>query len=493
MNPKVIFIDDEPHILKAFVRLFRKEEIDIFTSTSPEEVCQLIQTETFALIVSDQRMPELEGTKLLERVRDLSPATIRIILTGYADKDAAIEAINQGSVYRFLTKPWNDDELRNEVKRAIDEYTLRQENRRLQELTQSQNDELKDLNQNLERKVKERTEKVTLLNQQLKQGFIGSIRAMAQLGEMHSSDLGEHAKRVTIITGQIAKQLGYQLDELFQINSAALLHDIGKIELPANLLSKPYDKLIPAEQRLVQNHVLLGEQIAQMVPSLEKAAVLIRHHHERFNGSGYPDGLKGEEIPLGSRIIGVADYYDHLQNSRSSSQQKSPEAILESMGRLTGTWFDPKVVSALHQYLIPDEHQSVLLKYFKDRTAGTPRQEPITQSQQAETSHLQSQVQQQTRQEHPLNEDVDVTVEQDQRVRPYELKLGMTLSRDLFSNSGGLLLPRGTVLSPKQLENLKSLSLANPISDRIFVQPENAVHENSSVPSETPLNTPVSA
>ena len=205
MNPKVIFIDDEPQILKAFVRLFRKDDIDLFTTTSPEEVCDLVQTETVALIVSDQRMPEMEGTKLLEHVRDLSPATIRIILTGYADKEAAIEAINQGSVYRFLTKPWNDDELRNEVKRAIDEYTLRQENRRLQELTLSQNEELRDLNQNLELKVKERTEKVTLLNQQLKQGFIGSIRAMAQLGEMHSSDLGEHAKRVTVITGHDCK------------------------------------------------------------------------------------------------------------------------------------------------------------------------------------------------------------------------------------------------------------------------------------------------
>ncbi|QDV51303.1 HD domain-containing phosphohydrolase [Gimesia fumaroli] len=490
MNPKVIFIDDEPHILKAFVRLFRKDQIDIVTTTSPEEVCQLVQAEPFALIVSDQRMPELEGTKLLERVRDLSPATIRIILTGYADKDAAIEAINQGSVYRFLTKPWNDDELRNEVKRAIDEYMLRQENRRLQELTQSQNEELRDLNQNLELKVKERTEKVTLLNQQLKQGFIGSIRAMAQLGEMHSSDLGEHAKRVTVMTGQVAKQLGCNLDELFQINSAALLHDIGKIELPGNLLSKPYDKLIPAEQRQVQNHVLLGEQIAQMVPSLEKAAVLIRHHHERFNGSGYPDGLKGEEIPLGSRIIGVADYYDHLQNSRSSAQQKSPEAILESMGRLTGTWFDPKVVAALHQYLFPDEQQNVLLKYFKDRTADNPRQESVSQTPKAETL-LQKQPNQQTRDDHPLNEDLDVTVEHDRHVRPYELKLGMTLSRDLFSNNGGLLLPRGTILSPKHLENLKSLSLANPISDRIFVEPEMTTDETSSVPAETPLKTPV--
>lgn len=481
MNPKVIFIDDEPHILKAFVRLFRKDEIDIFTTTSPVEVCDLVQKETFALIVSDQRMPEMEGTKLLERVRDLSPATIRITLTGYADKDAAIEAINQGSVYRFLTKPWNDDELRNEVKRAIDEFTLRQENRRLQELTLSQNDELRDLNQNLEFKVKERTEKVTQLNQQLKQGFIGSIRAMAQLGEMHSSDLGEHAKRVTVMTGQIAKQLGCELDELFQINSAALLHDIGKIELPENLLSKPYDKLIPAEQRLVQNHVILGEKIAQMVPSLEKAAVLIRHHHEHFNGSGYPDGLKGEEIPLGSRVICVADYYDHLQYSRLNSQQKSPAAILESMSRLTGSWFDPKVVSALHQYLFPEEHQSTLQKYFKDRTSGHQQ----LQIQQAATA------QQQTKANHPLNEDVDVTVEHDHHVRPYELKLGMTLSRDLFSNNGGLLLPRGTVLSQKHLENLKSLSLANPISDRIFVQPEPTSDKTSSVPAETPLNTPV--
>ncbi len=475
MNPKVIFIDDEPHILKAFVRLFRKDDIEVFTTTSPAEVLELIQNETFDLIVSDQRMPEMEGTKLLEQVRTLSPNTVRIILTGYADKDAAIQAINQGSVYRFLTKPWDDDELRNEVKRAIDEYQLRQENRRLQELTQSQNNELRDLNLNLEWKVKERTEKVTLLNQQLKQGFIGSIRAMAQLGEMHSSDLGEHAKRVTVMTGQIAKQLGFDLDELFQINSAALLHDIGKIELPESLLSKPFDKLIPVEQRMVQNHVILGEKIAKMVPSLEKAAVLIRHHHERFNGTGYPDRLKGEEIPLGSRIISVADFYDHILNSRSNAHSKSPEAILETISRFSGTWFDPKVVSALQRYLLPEEPESLLVKYLNQR--GEVNSQPENQIQTAEKQ--------------TLTEEVDMTVAQDICMRPYELKLGMTLSRDLFSNNGGLLLPRGTVLSQKHLENLKSLSLANPISDRIFVDRQITTKVKNSVPTETPLNTAV--
>lgn len=488
MNPKVIFIDDEPHILKAFIRLFRKDDIDICTTTSPTEVCELVQNDTFALIVSDQRMPEIEGTGLLEQVRAISPHTVRIILTGYADKDAAIQAINQGSVYRFLTKPWDDDELRNEVKRAIEEYSLRQENRRLQELTQSQNNELRDLNQNLELKVKERTEKVTLLNQQLKQGFIGSIRAMAQLGEMHSSDLGEHAKRVTVMTGQIAKQLGFELDHLFQINSAALLHDIGKIELPENLLSKAYDKLIPVEQRMVQNHVLLGEKIAQMVPSLEKAALLIRHHHERFNGTGYPDGLKGEEIPLGSRIICVADFYDHMLNSRSNGHAKSPEAILESISRLSGTWFDPQVVAALQQYLFPTEQESVLVNHFNQQTVRNPHQKAQPQKTKS--------VQQRTRENPPLHDAIDVTVEPDRRVRPYELMLGMSLSRDLYSNNGGLLLPRGTVLSQKHLESLKSLALANPISDRIFVNSQIATNKKktvveNSVPSETPLNTPV--
>lgn len=483
MNPKILFIDDEPHILKAFVRLFRKDNFDVITTSSPTEVCELVKNEQFALIVSDQRMPELEGTKLLEQVRELSPNTIRIILTGYADKDAAIEAINQGSVYRFLTKPWNDDELRNEIKRAIDEFSLRLENKRLQELTLSQNEELRDLNQNLETKVKERTEKVTLLNQQLKQGFIGSIRAMAQLGEMHSSDLGEHSKRVTVMTGQIAKQLGLSMEELFQINSAALLHDIGKIELPDNLLAKPYNKLIPVEQRQVQNHVIMGEKITQMVPSLEKAAVLIRHHHERFDGRGYPDGLKGEEIPLGSRIIFVADYYDHLVNSKSGTQAKSPEAILKSMNQLSGTCFDPQILSALHQYLLPEDHKSELLDYLNTQSVNEPP--PVSQIQPkatVETSHSQN-----TEFESVTEAEIDVTVEQDIRVRPYELKLGMTLSRDLFSNNGALLLPRNTELGERHLESLKSLSLANPISDRIFVNPQ-PVEEKKNTPSkETPL------
>ncbi|WP_144985599.1 HD domain-containing phosphohydrolase [Gimesia aquarii] len=487
MNPKILFIDDEPHILKAFARLFRKDSFDIITTSSPTEVCELVQNDEFALIVSDQRMPELEGTKLLEQVRELSPDTIRIILTGYADKEAAIEAINQGSVYRFLTKPWNDLELRNEIKRAIDEYSLRQENKRLQELTLSQNEELRDLNQNLETKVRERTEKVTLLNQQLKQGFIGSIRAMAQLGEMHSSDLGEHAKRVTVTTGQIGKQLGLSMDDLFQINSAALLHDLGKIELPENLLAKPYNKLIPVEQRQVQNHVILGEKIAQMVPSLEKAAVLIRHHHEHFDGSGYPDGLKGEEIPLGSRVIFVADYYDHLANNKSGAQPKSPEAILKSMKEHSGTWFDPQVLSALHKYLLPEEHESALLDYLNKQSVNdTPEVKQTHKKETVESIHTQH-----SELESVTEAEMDVTVEQDLRLRPYELKLGMTLSRDLFSNNGGLLLPRGTVLGQRHLESLRSLSLANPISDRIFVNSQPVEEKKNTLSKETPQKTPL--
>ena len=160
---KILMVDDEAGVLSACQRALRNEEYELVVTTSPEEALRKVASELYAVVMSDQRMPVMEGAQLLEKVREISNDTVRIMLTGYADIQAAMDAINRGEVYRFLTKPWNDDELRLTLRQAVAQFKLVTENKRLQVLTQEQNAQLTDLNQNLEQKVVERTEEISRL------------------------------------------------------------------------------------------------------------------------------------------------------------------------------------------------------------------------------------------------------------------------------------------------------------------------------------------
>jgi response regulator RpfG family c-di-GMP phosphodiesterase len=348
---RVILIDDEPGVLRALERVLRREPFEVTTTTSPSELLHTLRSQEFAVIVSDQRMPDIQGTELLEQSRSIAPHAVRITLTGYADKDAAIDAINRGSVSRFLTKPWDDDVLRREIRDAVDSYNLRAENRRLLDLTQRQNAELREINENLEARVAGRTAEITRLNQDLRRGFAASIFVIAQLGEMHSPVVGSHSKRVARLAQTLAEELGLSRDEVFTIYSAALLHDIGMTALPADLVSRDFAALNLTERELLKRHVVEGERITGMVPNLSEAAPLVRGHHERWDGAGYPDRLAGQHIPLGARIIAVCDAYDHALNSRTRFTQTSPAAALAEVVRHRGEQFDPHLVDALESHL----------------------------------------------------------------------------------------------------------------------------------------------
>src|SRR5690606_3572118 len=183
------------------------------------------------------------------------------------------------------------------------------------ELSERQNEELKELNENLKQKVMERTWEVLRLNQKLERSFMGAVQAMARLGEMHSRFIGSHANRLAMMSKEIATQLGVSGKDLMQIEVAATLHDIGKTLINPLILKKPEHALTDDERMILREHPVQGEAIVRMVPNNEDAAGYVRHHHERFDGKGYPDGRIATEIPLGSRIIAVANAYDKLLNS----------------------------------------------------------------------------------------------------------------------------------------------------------------------------------
>src|SRR4030067_3039519 len=262
MNPEdcmerthsVLLVDDEENILNALNRTFRKESYRIMTARSGLEGLSVIERERITLVLSDHRMPGMEGVEFLSEVRKKSPETIRLMLTGYADMRAVMNAINQGEVYRFITKPWDDEEIRLIVRDAIHHYDLIIENRELHSLAQRQNIELKDLNNNLEKKVSERTREVEVLYKDLEQNFIDFVRVFMGLLELKSRHLGSHCKRVAALSRRLSERLDLKPDEKLDIEVASLLEDIGTPGFPEKMLRKKPSELDPVEKALLQQH-----------------------------------------------------------------------------------------------------------------------------------------------------------------------------------------------------------------------------------------------
>lgn len=419
-NLKVLFVDDEPGIVRACYRVLRNTGVEVLTTVSAFEAVRLAETHEFAVVVSDQRMPEMEGVQLLEKIRELQPDSIRIILTGYADITAAVDAINRGAVYRFLNKPWDDEQLRSTIRLAVEQYQLLHENRRLLALTARQNEELRQLNESLEHRVVERTREVTELSERQEATLKGSLKILTQLMEVNSSTIGHHSRRVADLAVQIGEQMQLSRDEIRQLEVAALLHDVGKLMLPGHLVRKDRSRLTREERTILQQHAIRGEAIIHAIPFLDDAASYVRHHHEQVNGSGYPDQLRGQAIPLGARIIAVADAWDKQLNDRSTFHTQSAPEVLSWIRSHVNEAFDSSVVRALEAV-------------FREG-------------------------------------DVDDTVVEDIiEVNLADLRPGMILATDIRSDAGALLLPADAKLTAegiRRLRHIENVSLMNGVPVR---------------------------
>lgn len=352
---KVLFVDDEPNILRALKRLMRNQPFKVDICDNPEHAIDMIKGsahhQPYAAIVSDQRMPGMCGAEVLAHVRKHSPHTIRLILTGYADMQSAMDAINRGGAHRYIAKPWDDVMLQDAVRGAVHQYATIMENARLHEEVAEKNEALQRLTKNMEAKVFECTREVIDLNRQLEDSIQGVAGVLASLASHHSDVLGNHSQRVLTTCDALGKQLGLSKDERFQLSVAAQLHDVGKISLSQDILAKPVNNLSPQEMKELQTHPLVGAQLLAQIPHFEEAAMMVRHHHEYYNGSGYPHQLSGRDIPLGARILSVADAYDKHLNQTSTFHATTPEKTLAQLAQQANTHFDPAVVSALKQLI----------------------------------------------------------------------------------------------------------------------------------------------
>jgi response regulator RpfG family c-di-GMP phosphodiesterase len=342
---------------------------------------------------------------------------VRILLTGHSEISATIDAVNKGHIFRYIAKPWEDNDIALSIKQALHQKALERANQGLEELTRKQNEELKDLNANLEQKVKARTEELRQTmgflesaHEKLKKGFITSIRVFSNLIEMREGVMAGHSHRVADIARAIALQMGMKEAEAQDVFLAALLHDVGKIGLPDFLLEKPFANLTSAERLEVMKHPAKGQTALMALEQLNGAAKLIRSHHEHYDGSGYPDRLVGLAIPLGARILVLSNEFDAAQiGTLLNKRLKLADAQLYIQeGR--GHRYDPAVVDAF-------------MNVMRSRSnASQPN--------------------------------LELALQLDQ-VRP-----GMVLSRDLISGHGELLLSKDHQLDASLIGQIKGFKTA---------------------------------
>ncbi len=321
-RPTILVVDDEAMVLNALRRILTSSEWDLLTADSGARALEIMARQPIALIISDQRMPQMSGLELLNKVKSSYPDTVRIVLTGYAEMEIVVKAINQGEVYRFFTKPSNNAELLETIREVLQ----RQQESRYQ---------------------------ISSFSDQLSRANLETVMALAEAIELKDHYTKGHCSRVRDYALRMA--LALNLSETFcrDLVYASLLHDCGKIGISEVILN--INGPLNDDQYLeVQRHPLLGFEMTSKIDYLRPASIIIRQHHERWDGKGYPDRLKAQEISLGGRIVAVADTFDAMTSSRPYRRALDFKVAIQELLDNRGRQFDAELVD-LFVSLLDDE------------------------------------------------------------------------------------------------------------------------------------------
>jgi len=311
MSERILFVDDDPHILQAFQRTLRKR-FDLDVAVGPEEGLQKVTDHgPYAVVVSDMRMPNMTGVEFLREVRKISPDTVRMILTGNADQQCAIDAVNEGYIFRFLTKPCPADILVRALEAGLEQYRL-----------------------------------ITAERELLTSTLAGCIRVLTEILSLVAPEAFGRAIRARELVSRLCRELN--VPDAWQIEIATMLAPIGCIAMPEEIVTKAIrgEPLKEPEQATYQTHPRIAHDLISKIPRLEQVARIVAYQEKLYNGAGFPaDLIEGDDIPLGSRIIKLAYDWDFL-----ISTGLSPELALAEITDRRG-WYDPKVVNALRRTL----------------------------------------------------------------------------------------------------------------------------------------------
>ena len=443
-GPTLLLVDDEPSMLSALRRLFRPHGYNVLQATGGADALAMLTDQPVDLVISDMRMPAMDGVSLLEAVRLRCPDTVRILLTGYADIGSTVAAINRGEIHRYIAKPWDDQDMLLTVRDALARRGLEQQNAQLLALSRHQNQQLRDLNQTLEARVAARTAELEQVNQMLNtayaevsSNFMLSVTVFSGLLEMRQDGIAGHSRRVSKLAKRMALHLKLDSRAQEDVFLAALLHDIGKIGFPDTMLGKPISTYSPDEQMRYRQHPLDGEAALMPLAQLHGVARIVRQHHERVDGHGYPDGLVGDAISMGARIVAVASDYDGLLDGSLAQQRYSPEAASQALRGGITTRYDHRVVAALLAVLSEVEAEAVA----------------------------------------------------DTAVQIRDLQPGMVLSKDLLSPKGAILLAAGYVFEARVIRKVGEFAAREGIQVALRVL-SNSIKPNTAIGRPAALATP---
>lgn len=307
---KIMIVDDDVTLLDLLKEALENEGYIVKAADNPFQALEQLKQNKYHMLITDLSMPGMSGLELTERVSKIYPDIPIVLLTAQGRVDIAIDSLQKGAS-DYITKPFNIKELPIVIERNLERRRLETE------------------------KLKERREQV----------LFEAIKALAAAIDAKDHYTAGHSQRVTEYSLKIANRSNFSVDECYLLQLAASMHDLGKIGVPDLILNKP-DKLTPEEWNYVISHPIKGGDIIGEIEELAEIASVIRHHHENYDGTGYPDGLKGEAIPLLSRIIAVADAYEAMTSDRAYRDKFTFEKAIEELKIRSGTQFDPNIVKA---------------------------------------------------------------------------------------------------------------------------------------------------
>jgi len=334
---RILVVDDEAHVRSMIAATLGRHGYDVVLASGGREAIEFLDKGSFELILTDIVMQEGNGLVLLERIQEKTPNLPVIMVTAIHDISVAIDSMRRGA-YDYLLKPFEREHLVATVQRALDHRQALQESHTYQ--------------QNLEQVVRARTEMLRQAMEDLEHSYDVTLEALGDALDLKDSETEGHSKRVTAFTILLARNMGIPPGEVKVIGRGAFLHDIGKMAIPDEILRKP-GKLTIQEQEIMREHCSRGYQMLRKIPFLSEAAEIVFTHQEHYDGSGYPRGLRGNEIPVGARIFAVADTLDAITSDRPYRVARTVDAAREEILRCSGTQFDPEVVEVFLR--IPNE------------------------------------------------------------------------------------------------------------------------------------------
>jgi len=354
---RVLVVDDEPQIREVLCDLLGPD-YDCASASSAEEALEHLRARRCDLVISDITMGRMSGLEMIPRVLELWPETVVVMISGMQTIESAIEALRLGA-FDYIMKPFDLRQVEAAVRRALEHHGLREAKRRYEN--------------HLEELVEQRTAELDKALSSLEEAYRSTLKALTAALETRDAETHGHSERVVTFSLRLGRELGLSKTEMTALEFGSLLHDIGKIGVPDAILRKPA-KLDEAEWEKMREHPSHGQSILRDIEFLEGAARVVAQHHEKWDGSGYPLGLRAEEIDLNARIFAVADAFDAITSDRVYRRARSYEAAAAELDDWAGRQFDPQVVEAFHRVPPEDWEELRRLSVVKKQEKLTLRQ-----------------------------------------------------------------------------------------------------------------------